>query len=318
MALARRLPQKAAKADPTFIAAHWLLRDVEAWKRIDPNSVFTMMRKGQRYLRHDLNYEKVAECFRRGLKDNHFWYVFSINLAQVAMSEETIEESLSHAATATETCGRSERAAILGRRARLLNVAGDYVQSLRFSGEAMDLAHDGPFRQEALKIRSCGLAMLGELEEAKPLIEELVAQHSATTVWLLAKIGDPTRARSVFNKLHAPHPLDYLALGDLDSVYKSIEETIETDNGVFRSELIAELRVARWWVPGYGALAPSCTQPSLDGAHVFGHDGANDPAINTSVRLNPEHPTRASCWSRDIHLWHRTSVRSGCCDRPAA
>ena len=54
--------------------------------------------------------------------------------------------------------------------------------------------------------------------------------------------------------------------------------------------------------------------PTAKGDYVFGHDGANDPAINTTVRVNPEtgdavivlvsgHPTLASSLGAEWVLW---------------
>lgn len=54
--------------------------------------------------------------------------------------------------------------------------------------------------------------------------------------------------------------------------------------------------------------------PTASGAYVYGHDGANAPAINTSMRINPDngdavivlvtgHPTLASAIGSEWTLW---------------
>ena len=54
--------------------------------------------------------------------------------------------------------------------------------------------------------------------------------------------------------------------------------------------------------------------PTASGAYVYGHDGANDPAINTSMRINPDngdavivlvtgHPSLATAIGSEWTLW---------------
>ncbi|XOV84426.1 MAG: serine hydrolase domain-containing protein [bacterium] len=65
---------------------------------------------------------------------------------------------------------------------------------------------------------------------------------------------------------------------------------------------------------GIWGLGTILYAPTPDGDYVFGHDGANDPAINTTVRLNPDtsdgivvlisgHPSLASDIGAEWVLW---------------
>jgi len=79
---------------------------------------------------------------------------------------------------------------------------------------------------------------------------------------------------------------------------------------------IESMREPYGFVMGAGiwGLGTMLYAPSPNGDYVFGHDGANDPAINTAVRLNPDnsdgiialvsgHPSLASSIGSEWVLW---------------
>ena len=79
---------------------------------------------------------------------------------------------------------------------------------------------------------------------------------------------------------------------------------------------IAAMREPHGFVMGAGiwGLGTMLYAPSGSGESVFGHDGANDPAINTTVRLNPDtssgivvlisgHPSLATNIGSEWVLW---------------
>jgi hypothetical protein len=52
-----------------------------------------------------------------------------------------------------------------------------------------------------------------------------------------------------------------------------------------------------------------------NGDFVFGHDGANDPAINSSVRINPETSDGIVVLFLDIPHWRQALAQNGYCGR---
>ena len=81
-------------------------------------------------------------------------------------------------------------------------------------------------------------------------------------------------------------------------------------------EVVASMREPHGFMLGSGiwGLGTMLYVQTHNGDFVFGHDGANDPAINTSVRINPEtldafvmlvsgHPSLASATGSEWVLW---------------
>ena len=81
-------------------------------------------------------------------------------------------------------------------------------------------------------------------------------------------------------------------------------------------EVVASMREPHGFMLGSGiwGLGTMLYVQTHNGEFVFGHDGANDPAINTSVRINPEtldgfvmlgsgHPSLASAIGSEWVLW---------------
>jgi CubicO group peptidase (beta-lactamase class C family) len=83
-----------------------------------------------------------------------------------------------------------------------------------------------------------------------------------------------------------------------------------------QQEVVASMREPQGFMLGSGiwGLGTMLYVQTHNGDFVFGHDGANDPAINTSVRINPEtldgfvmlvsgHPSLASSIGSEWVLW---------------
>ena len=83
-----------------------------------------------------------------------------------------------------------------------------------------------------------------------------------------------------------------------------------------QQEVVASMREPYGFMLGSGiwGLGTMLYVQTHNGEFVFGHDGANDPAINTSVRINPEtldgfvmlgsgHPSLASAIGSEWVLW---------------
>lgn len=94
------------------------------------------------------------------------------------------------------------------------------------------------------------------------------------------------------------------------------QEIIAGDEGILSTASIEAMREPHGFVMGAGiwGLGTILYAPTPNGDYVFGHDGANDPAINSTVRLNPDnsdgivllvsgHPTLASNIGSEWVLW---------------
>lgn len=91
---------------------------------------------------------------------------------------------------------------------------------------------------------------------------------------------------------------------------------IDNASSVLKPQNINMIRQAQGYTLG-AAIWGTGTMlyaPSKDGAYIFGHDGANDPAINTALRINPDNgdaiivlnsgnPALASAIAYEWTLW---------------
>lgn len=100
---------------------------------------------------------------------------------------------------------------------------------------------------------------------------------------------------------------------DLSSLAKRL---LANDGAVVSGDSLEAMRQPQGFVMGAGiwGLGTMLYAPTPGGDYAFGHDGANDPAINSTVRLNPEtsdgivllvsgHPTLASNIGSEWVLW---------------
>ena len=101
---------------------------------------------------------------------------------------------------------------------------------------------------------------------------------------------------------------------DLAKLANSLLQTV--DKTILNQTTIETMREPHGFVLGAGiwGLGTILYAPTPGGRYVFGHDGANDPAINASVRLNPDtsdgmillvsgHPSLASNIGSEWVLW---------------
>ena len=104
---------------------------------------------------------------------------------------------------------------------------------------------------------------------------------------------------------------------DLSNLAQAI---LAGDGGVLSKASIEAMREPHGFVMGAGiwGLGTILYAPTANGDYVFGHDGVNDPAINSTVRLNPDnadgivvlvsgHPTLASNIGSEWVLWQTGS-----------
>lgn len=97
---------------------------------------------------------------------------------------------------------------------------------------------------------------------------------------------------------------------------KLVEALLVQNDTPFDAGTVAAMREPHGFVLGAGiwGLGTMLYAETSNGDFVFGHDGANDPAINTSVRLNPEtsdglillvsgHPSLATKVGSEWVLW---------------
>ena len=103
------------------------------------------------------------------------------------------------------------------------------------------------------------------------------------------------------------------SISDLSSLASKM---LSDESGVISSVSIEAMREPHGFVLGAGiwGLGTMLYAPTPGGDYVFGHDGANDPAINSTMRLNPDtadaivllvsgHPTLASNIGSQWVLW---------------
>ena len=103
------------------------------------------------------------------------------------------------------------------------------------------------------------------------------------------------------------------SISDLSSLASKM---LSDESGVLSSASIEAMREPHGFILGAGiwGLGTILYAPTPGGDYVFGHDGANDPAINSTVRLNPDtadaivllvsgHPTLASNIGSEWVLW---------------
>lgn len=93
-------------------------------------------------------------------------------------------------------------------------------------------------------------------------------------------------------------------------------KVLASEGGLLSKASMKAMREPHGFVMGAGiwGLGTILYAPTPGGGYVFGHDGANDPAINATVRLNPDtsdglvllvsgHPTLASNIGSEWVLW---------------
>ncbi|MGK0224576.1 MAG: CubicO group peptidase (beta-lactamase class C family) [Limisphaerales bacterium] len=100
---------------------------------------------------------------------------------------------------------------------------------------------------------------------------------------------------------------------DLSKLVKSM---LAADGVPIGEKIVVETREPHGFVMGMGVwgLGTILYAPTQKGDYVFGHDGVNDPALNSTVRMNPDtadamvmlvsgHPTLASNIGSEWVLW---------------
>jgi len=95
-----------------------------------------------------------------------------------------------------------------------------------------------------------------------------------------------------------------------------VDAVISANGTPFKAETLAAMREPQGFSHGTAiwGLGNILYAPTSDGDFVFGHEGVNDPAINSSVRINPEtsdgfvllisgHPSLATAIGSEWTLW---------------
>ena len=274
-ALYEQLLRKAVEADPDFAVAHSILAftymkriggrlslaealpaahaSIDKAIALAPEGTLTLWQLGEIQMNLDLDYAKAESTFREVLvrSPDKIWMYY--NLAAIALREGRTREALRLLSTASALDAGYEQAGFLNSCAWLLNVVGQYEQSLKVSAKGLNLALGGEERATNLRSQAHALISLGRVEEARPLIAESwdLSGHVSPEahVYLLAKAGERERARRILDAArddaadkHAL-ALGYLALGDVDRAFEAIEAAIEDHDAL----LVESLRTAEWW-----------------------------------------------------------------------
>jgi tetratricopeptide (TPR) repeat protein len=188
------------------------------------------------------------------------------NLATIALREGRAREATRLLTTASALDAGYEQAGFLNSYAWLLNVIGDYPQSLKVCAKGLGLAMGGPERAGILLNQSLALACLDRAAETEPLIEEAweLAGHEKPEryVFVFARLGDSERARRILDAARGDSGADEygraigaLALGDVDAAFEAVEAAIEDHDAL----IFDSLRTAGWWRalrddPRYGQM----------------------------------------------------------------
>lgn len=153
---------------------------------------------------------------------------------------------------------------------------------------------------------------------AHTILKPVGMQHST-----YAYIADQDNATASFNSDGSVAPSYQYAspaatgfntsAGDLTRLAQAL---VAEDEGTFSRDMLARMREPHGYVMGAAiwGLGTMLYAPSPGGDHVFGHDGGNEPALNSTLRINPDnadaivvlvsgHPSLATKIGSEWVLW---------------
>ena len=210
------------------------------------------------HLALDLDYAQSKAFYGRMLQVNpgEAWSLYF--LANIDLREGRVSDALQRLVAvddAATSLKSYERAALLVVSSLLRCSAGDCEGALSNSEQAMKLVSAGDVRGVALMARILGLLTLGNVEEAKPWIDEAWRLNGHISperyIYAFAMIGETAKARGILadSRYELTHHfflvLGHLALGDIDKTFTAIEAGIEEHDRM----LIESMPVAAWWDP---------------------------------------------------------------------
>jgi len=200
----------------------------------------------------DLQYASAEAVFRQLLKQNPKNPWAHYRLGSISVREGRRGEALRQMAKLTDAASTP---LLLWGTAWIRCIAGDYEGALKASALALKRALGGYDRAFILNIHARSLVMLGRAEEARPFVEEGWNLERSTNpdryVALFADVGEIEKAEKILTDLsfdfanHYWLAIGYLALGDIDNAFRSIQAGIENHDPLLFESLI----VAEWWNP---------------------------------------------------------------------
>lgn len=301
----------------------------QAGRGVDKNTVFPMASFSKWITA--LGVLSLVEEGRIGLDDPVSIHLTRWNLPESPYREDdvTIRRLLSHMAGLTDSLGFGDYEA----DEILPTVEQTLANPRASSGRNVNIAIGGkPGREFAY---SGGGFLILELliEEAsgqayESYIKEKILDPLEMSNSSFDFIGDIDGATNSFDATGKPAPqYQYAAAGatgfassvvDLTRLVRAIAGA-EPALGI-SAQTLQSMRESEAFVYGAGiwGLGTMLYAPTRSGDSVFGHDGANEPAINVSVRINPEtndayimlvngHPSLASDIGAEWVLWQTGS-----------
>lgn len=222
---------------------------------LNPDSAHTHYYATLIKLVYDLDYEAASKMFEFYLSRIPGHVFAHLSLAQIALREGRIKDALSQLPLAVQNTDRNEQAMFQAMSGEVLFGGGDYDGAKRATALGLKHAPTGPDRGYNLRVHSLSLIYLGEVEAARPFIEEGWSLDRNTVpeayICLYALVGEEERARKILNNPrfeltnHFEVARGYMALGETDAVFEPIAAGIKNQC----TRLLASLNVAEFWDP---------------------------------------------------------------------
>ncbi|HIE84873.1 MAG TPA: tetratricopeptide repeat protein [Dehalococcoidia bacterium] len=224
---------------------------------LDPNNIALKYRVANFDYQFNLDYERSKATFDQFLKlaPENRW--ISYFLGSLALREGRTSKAIRYLVTAVDHGANRglEHVAILITSSLIRCLANDCERTLEDSREALRLAEGGQERADCLWGYAFSLIMLDRIEETRPFVEELWdldgIAYPARGFALFALLGETERAHNILSDPRYELvggfnlAIGHLALGDIDSTFRSIKAGIENQNGF----LLDSLSVAKMWDP---------------------------------------------------------------------
>lgn len=257
--LVERYQKLAVEIDPNFYLAHidlaWLYGQrldgsmpraeaslkahaaIDKVLELDPTNLEILFHLGQISLIMDWNLDLAEASLEQFLSRNPdcpYCYVF---LAAAASVEGRISESQTLLTTGRDSVAGLEKVIMSLPFIFGMLFEGEIEQALEIISDGLILISDGVDRVNFLQHQAMANIQLGNIEEAKVLIDEAwdvdSTSHGEYFIVLYAKTGQEAKARAILSDQkrelsdYGLLALAYLALGEVDNTLKFIELGIE-------------------------------------------------------------------------------------------
>jgi len=125
-------------------------------------------------------------------------------------------------------------------------------------------------------------------------MEEEVFTPLEMTRSTYAYLGDQDNISNSYERNGDPAPIYQYAAKSATGLSSSVSDlarfaVAQLEGAPLKREWVSAMREPRGYETGFAVwgAGPMLHSPNGEGDYIFGHDGANDPSINASVRVNP-------------------------------